>query len=208
MPREVVARAFEPFFTTKPVGRGTGIGLASMYGFVKQSGGNATIYSESGRGTAVNLYLPRFASHGARQPWRGSRLSVSADEVVQSLRTTPSFARCRSIVCDGWAIASSRRTAVRRPWPCLSAARGSISSSAMSSCRGGLTGYELASRARTHKPAIKVLLTSGYDAELAAEQDTTGSDFRVLRKPYRQADLARVLREVLEEAEARRPITP
>ncbi len=65
MPPEVITRAFEPFFTTKG-GHGTGLGLASIYGFVKQSGGNATIYSELGRGTMVNLYLPRFASQEAR----------------------------------------------------------------------------------------------------------------------------------------------
>ena len=63
---------------------------------------------------------------------------------------------------------------------------------------GGVTGYELAARAREHDPSIKILLTSGYDAEVAAEQDSTGSDFRVLRKPYRQSELARTLREVLD----------
>lgn len=63
---------------------------------------------------------------------------------------------------------------------------------------GGITGYELAARARERIPGMKVLLTSGYDAERAAKQDTTGSDLKVLRKPYRQTDLAHALREALE----------
>ena len=62
---------------------------------------------------------------------------------------------------------------------------------------GGLTGYELAARARALSPTIRILLTSGYDAELAAAQDTTMSSLKVLRKPYKQAELARALRDVL-----------
>src|SRR6185312_4383884 len=60
MPPDVIARAFDPFFTTKPIGQGTGLGLSMIYGFTRQSGGHARIYSEVGSGTTVRLYLPRY----------------------------------------------------------------------------------------------------------------------------------------------------
>ena len=209
MPREVVARAFEPFFTTKGAGRGTGLGLASVYGFVKQSGGNATIYSESGRGTTVNLYLPRFASHEARvSSDAADRVAVSAGEMVLVVEDNPEL---RALSLDRLRRLGYRVIEADGGPAAMAVLEGGARIDLIFSdivMPGGMTGYELAARAREHMPGIKVLLTSGYDAERAAEQDTTGSDFNVLRKPYRQADLARVLREVLEEAEARRPITP
>jgi CheY-like chemotaxis protein len=64
---------------------------------------------------------------------------------------------------------------------------------------GGMTGYELAQHARQRLPTVKVILTSGYDAEVASAQDTTGSDLTVLRKPYKQADLARAVQDVLKK---------
>jgi signal transduction histidine kinase len=99
MPAEVRDRVFEPFFTTKEKGRGTGLGLAMVYGFAKQLGGHATIYSEVGHGTTVNLYLPRAggspverrASQGAAPPDSGSRrviLLVEDDERVRQLTVT------------------------------------------------------------------------------------------------------------------------
>ena len=107
MSPEVVARAFEPFFTTKPSGRGTGLGLASIYGFVKQSGGNATIYSELGRGTTVNLYLPghgpgepRLVSEAAPVAAAGSGEAVLVVEDNAELRAL-TLERPHLLGCDG-----------------------------------------------------------------------------------------------------------
>ncbi|KAB2943496.1 MAG: PAS domain S-box protein [Hyphomicrobium sp.] len=199
MTPEVAARVFEPFFTTKPVGRGTGLGLASTYGFVKQSGGSATIYSEVGRGTTVNLYLPR---HGAQQSRLGGDTPVRApcadDELVLVVEDNPELRaltldrlKClgyRVIEADGGPAALAILEA-GEPIDLI------FSDVIMP---GGITGNELAAAARERNPAIKILLTSGYDAELAVEADTMADDLKVLRKPYKQADLARALRDILD----------
>ena len=196
IPPEVAARAFEPFFTTKPPGRGTGLGLASIYGFVKQSGGNATIYSEPGRGTTVHVYLPsvpkvEVASRGDR----ATELSAAGGgETVLVVEDNPQV----------------RRLSVRRlellGYGAVEADSGPSATALLEREQkidlifsdvvmpGGMTGYELASFTRQHHPSVRILLTSGYDAE---QQATVVSDLRVLRKPYNQADLARALRDIL-----------
>jgi PAS domain S-box-containing protein len=198
MPPDVVARAFEPFFTTKPAGRGTGLGLASIHGFVKQSGGHVTIYSEPGRGTTVNLYLPKATAHeGRARPGAAKGVTVATGETVLVVEDSPELRRLslhrlkllgyRAIEADsGPAALAVLDAGVRIDLV--------FSDVVMP---GGMTGYELANHARERIPSLKILLTSGYDAGLASEQDTTGSDLRVLRKPYKQAELARALREVL-----------
>jgi PAS domain S-box-containing protein len=198
MPPEVVARAFEPFFTTKAPGRGTGLGLASIYGFVKQSGGNATIYSEPGRGTTVNLYLPRatrveeisLADVAGKAP-------TATGETVLVVEDNPQLRALslRRINLLGYRVLE----ADSGPSALVVLQREDEIDLIFSDVvmPGGMTGYELARQATQRNPAIKVLLTSGYDAEAASAQDTTDSQLRVLRKPYKQADLARALREVL-----------
>ena len=200
MPPEVVARAFEPFFTTKPAGRGTGLGLASVYGFVKQSGGNATIYSEPGRGTTVNLYLPRAAAQEARasagadkKPCRGTGETVLVVEDNPELRKLS----LRRLALLGYRVIEADSGPAALAVLDAGTEIDLIFSDVV--MPGGMTGYELARHARQRMPAVKVLLTSGYDAEVASAQDTTGSELRVLRKPYKQAELARALREVLAD---------
>jgi len=190
MPPEVVARAFEPFFTTKPSGQGTGLGLASIYGFVKQSGGNATIYSEPGRGTTVNLYLPQVASvEDTKQQQAKNEKAPASGETVLVVEDNPEVRRLtlRRLKLLGY------RTLEAETGPAALAVLGAgekidlIFSDVV--MPGGLTGYELAQRANERYPAIKILLTSGYNAEVASAHNQTSMVIKVLRKPYNQADL-------------------
>jgi CheY-like chemotaxis protein len=198
MPPEIRDRVFEPFFTTKEMGHGTGLGLAMVYGFVKQSGGHVTIYSEVGHGSTFNLYFPRVdgliteVSPGTKGPTdpaaRETILVVEDDERVRQLTIT----RLKLI---GYQV--------------LEASDGPKAIDVLSQGHavdlvftdlvmpGGMSGREVAARARQLKPGIKVLLTSGYAEELVHGDDLEREQLKVLRKPYHQAELIAILREVL-----------
>jgi PAS domain S-box-containing protein len=203
MPPEVRDRVFEPFFTTKVKGRGTGLGLAMVYGFVKQSGGHVTVYSEVGHGTTINLYFPR--ADGGSTP--GLANPRNADTDAQARETV-------LVVEDDVRV---RQLTVKRlkliGYQVLEAADGP---SALEILRrgahvdllftdlvmpGGLSGREVAIRARGMKPGIKVLLTSGYAEELVQGDALQRERLKVLRKPYHQAELAVALRDILRESE-------
>jgi PAS domain S-box-containing protein len=198
MPPEVRDRVFEPFFTTKEKGRGTGLGLAMVYGFVKQSGGHVTIYSEVGHGTTFNLYFPRVdgieREASAKMPGNGypaareTILVVEDDERVRKLTIT----RLQLIgyrvleASDGLRALDilSRDDAIDLVFTDLI-------------MPGGMSGRDVAARARQLRPGIKVLLTSGYAEELVHGDDLEREELKVLRKPYHQNELVAVLRQAL-----------
>lgn len=197
MSPEIVKRAFEPFFTTKGTGKGTGLGLSSIHGFVKQSGGNVTIYSELGKGTVVNLYLPRVAMEARRDLQATEKHAIPpANLKVLVVEDNPEL---RQLVAErirrlGYTVeeADSGACALQK----LSEESFDILFSDVV-MPGGMSGYELGSRARVASSVTKILLTSGYDSEFASELNSTNDTFHVLRKPYRQADLAQALRDCL-----------
>ncbi|HWB45968.1 MAG TPA: PAS domain S-box protein [Hyphomicrobiaceae bacterium] len=198
MPPEVRDRVFEPFFTTKEKGRGTGLGLAMVYGFVKQSGGHVTIYSEVGHGTTFNLYFPRVdgVAPGAAVRVKGTAdpearetiLVVEDDERVRQLTIT----RLKLI---GYQVleASDGPTALE----ILKTGNSVDLVFTDLIMPGGMSGREVAARARELRPGIRVLLTSGYAEELVQGESLERERLRVLRKPYHQAELVSTLREVL-----------
>ncbi len=199
MSSEIAERAFEPFFTTKERGRGTGLGLSMVYGFAKQSGGHASLYSELGLGTTVKIYLPRVESpadepvaqhrDGARAKTGERVLLVEDDDRVRNITAK----RLRHL---GYEVIESEdgQKAIRF----LEAGCEVDLVFSDLVMPGGLSGYDVCKRARELNPEVRTLLTSGYsdDALRDAEQ---GADLpRLLRKPYRQSELDRVLREIFE----------
>ena len=193
MTNEVKARVFEPFFTTKDIGRGSGLGLAQVYGFAKQSGGSIEIQSQVGKGTTVSLFLPR--SEGVpEQP---------AEHLVnlQTERRKPAEAGSVLLVEDDAEVANLVSEMLEQlGYQVIRAASASAALGALANDRrvdvvfsdimmpGGMNGVELAKELRSRRSDLPVLLTSGY-AE-AARESAEAAGVEVLPKPYRIEDLA------------------
>jgi signal transduction histidine kinase len=204
MPPEVRERVFEPFFTTKEKGRGTGLGLSMVYGFIKQAQGHVTIYSELGHGTTFNLYFPRFAGASANQPSPAgdSQTDLDARETVLVVEDDPGVRE----------LTVTRLKALG--YKVVEAANGSKAIDVLESGEpvdlvftdllmpGGLSGRDVAVAANEIRPGIRVLLTSGYTEDLVHDDDARVAGLKILRKPYRQADLVAVLREIFRPPNA------
>ncbi|MBL8544866.1 MAG: PAS domain S-box protein [Hyphomonadaceae bacterium] len=198
MPRQVVERAFEPFFTTKEVGKGSGLGLSMVYGFVKQSNGHVTIYSEPGLGTSIRLYLPLMSEANAPQPKRHDGKMVGGHERVLVVEDD-AFVRSHAIASlEG----IGYRVVVARNGPeALALLRGETECDLLFTdlvMPGGVNGWELATLARQINPKLKVLFTSGYPLETLSDRVVSGPRTHILSKPYRIAELAKRVREALD----------
>ncbi|MGE5146020.1 MAG: ATP-binding protein, partial [Candidatus Eiseniibacteriota bacterium] len=201
MPPEVVERVFEPFFTTKDIGKGTGLGLSMVYGFVKQSNGHITIYSEPGLGTTVRIYLPASSSDAIR----------AIEEIGAAEDTLPRGSVTVLIAEDDpFVRAYAVSTLESLGYRVVAAVDGRDALTQLAQVAdvallftdivmpGGMNGWELAERALRLKPGLKVVLASGYALETLAERGRLHPGTVVLNKPYRKADLARRLRDALD----------
>ena len=194
-----LGRVFEPFFTTKEKGKGTGLGLAMVYGFVKQSGGHVAIYSEPGHGTTVKLYLPRALGPRAaveRVPEeaeaRGGAetvLVVEDDEPVRMLAGLELGAMGYRVL---EAATGAEALVVLRTGEHIDLLFTDIV------MPGGMTGRELADEAGRMRPGLRVLFTSGYTENAIVHHGRLDAGVQLLPKPYRRADLARAVRHALE----------
>jgi len=197
IPAGILEHVFEPFFTTKDVGKGSGLGLSMVYGFVKQSNGHIRIESEEGRGTTVRIYLPQAV--GVAEPVelpgtpsiegdRETILVVEDDHLVrtfvvgqiQSLGYSTLAAVNAAealVVIDGPQEIDLLFTDMIMP--------------------GSMNGRELADQARQRRASLKILFTSGYSNETIIHNGHLDAGVLLLAKPYRKSDLARMIRAAL-----------
>ena len=191
MTPDILKRAVDPFFTTKPPGKGTGLGLASAYGFARQSGGCLLIASEAGKGTTVSLYLPRVSGDASLRapsadelgiPLGDGELVLVVDDDDEVREVT--LKRLESLGYSVIEAADGPKALERCAGEPVALALIDIV------MPGGLSGHEVADNLRKLNPGIKVLLTSGYDgADLRVKPGAT-KNFKVLAKPYARAELA------------------
>jgi CheY-like chemotaxis protein len=205
MPPDVLARAFEPFFTTKEGGRGTGLGLSTIYGFAQQSGGFAQIYSEVGEGTTVNLYLPRADAEVSDVP------AIPSEDVVFSENGETIL-----VVEDNDAVREATLQRVESlGYVVLEAAGGAAAITLLEQgssitlvfsdvvMTGGISGFDLARWLAQHRPEVSILLTSGFSAEALEDKAGESSSLRILRKPYNRRELSNALRQAVSTLPAK-----
>jgi two-component system, NtrC family, sensor kinase len=199
MPPEVLSRVFEPFFTTKEVGRGSGLGLSQVYGFVKQSGGYIDIESERGVGTRVHLYLPRASGTAEITDALAHDEPVAEDQRGATILVVEDEADVREVVAAELTNFGYRVLTAGDGPEALEIIDGEYDIDLLFSdvvMPRGMNGEELAREARRRRPGLKVLLTSGYPPAELRERQSLG-EFRVLQKPYRVEDLLRIIGERL-----------
>jgi two-component system cell cycle sensor histidine kinase/response regulator CckA len=201
MPADVVSRVFEPFFTTKPVGQGTGLGLAVVYGIVKQSGGSIDVRSEVNVGTTFTILIP--ASEGRVENASGAKLPSAmsgerGSETILLVEDEDSLRRMATRVLSkqGYTVlqAASGPEALRL----LDEHKNRIDLLVTDVVMPTMDGRELAERVRKLVPSIGVLFTSGYTEDAVVDRGVEAQLVAFLQKPYVPLALARKVREVLQ----------
>jgi signal transduction histidine kinase len=199
MAPEVLSRAFDPFFTTKPLGRGTGLGLSMIYGFARQSDGDARIDSEIGRGTTVRLYLPRYRGEPEAVPGIAAGAAVHRANVGDTVLVIEDEAVVRGLIVEVLA---------ELGYQAIEAADGPSGLAVLMSPRKidllvtdiglpGLNGRQVADAARVRRPELKVLLMTGYAENTMAVADMLDAGMALITKPFAIEDLTERLREMM-----------
>jgi PAS domain S-box-containing protein len=202
MDEKTLSRIFEPFFTTKPKGKGTGLGLATVYGIVKQHQGWVDVLSAPGKGTTFRIYFPvaektvKVAQTGSSAgKMRGGSECILVVEDEDALRLMVRLVLKRKgyrVIC-----ASSGLEALKLWKDCAQEVDILLTDMVMPH---GMTGRQLAEQLLSERPSLRVVYTSGYSVDLMASGQKFQEDFNFLPKPYRPEDLVKIVRSCLDRA--------
>lgn len=198
MDTDTQAHIFEPFFTTKEQGKGTGLGLATVYGVVKQSGGFIWVYSEVGKGTSFKIYLPRVDQPEDKgstpalfsEAPRGTETILLAEDEQDVREVAREF-----LESGGYTVIEAHNGT--EALGLASEHKSSIDLLVTDMVMPGMTGRELARRLQHHQPGIGVIYMSGYSEQTAAETAQGEASMRLLTKPFSRSSILRAVREAL-----------
>jgi two-component system cell cycle sensor histidine kinase/response regulator CckA len=199
MDQQTQAHIFEPFFTTKAVGKGTGLGLATVYGIVKQSSGYIEVQSTLGRGSSFQIYLPAEVQAGAAlEPGKDLADAVFSGETILVVEDAEPLRDliCQALVSSGCTVlsASEAQEALR----IVNQEKGVIDLMITDVIMPGMNGPALAKQVRVLRPATKILYMTGYSGEFV-RSDMLIPGVSFIQKPFTPADLRRKIRKMLTE---------
>jgi|SRR5579883_360891 len=199
MTEEVKAHIFEPFFTTKEPGKGTGLGLATVFGIVKQSGGHVTVYSELGQGTTFKVYLPTVeekVTSGKSHP--GVKLIRRGTETILLTEDEPALRALGRHVLEGHGYTVLEAGHGEKALRVADEYQGTIHLLVTDVVMPGMSGRQLAERLTGLLPGIKVLYLSGYTDDAVVRHGVLQAETAFLQKPFTPSALAQKVRDVLD----------
>jgi PAS domain S-box-containing protein len=204
IPEAIRDKIFDPFFTTKETGKGTGLGLSMVYGFVKQSGGHITVYSDVGRGTTIRIYLPRAETEAAA--WTSPTAAESSAAGSETILVVEDDPLLRSyVITQLTSLGYKTLTAANAAEALAIADTGAAFDLLFTDITmpGRMNGRQLAVEMARRRASLKVLLTSGYSA--AVLDHRLDPDVLLLAKPYRKSELASMIRLALTPQDTSSP---
>ncbi|MEE4362350.1 MAG: PAS domain S-box protein [Desulfotignum sp.] len=201
MDKEILDNLFEPFFTTKDVGKGTGLGLATIYGIVKQNNGFINVYSEPGKGSTFNIYLPQLvAEEDSEKAVSEKKAAAGGTETILLVEDEPSILRMTRMMLErkGYTV-----LAATTPAEAVKKAKNhsdSIDLLMTDVIMPEMNGRDLATKITALYPGISLLFMSGYTADVIANQGMLDAKVAFIQKPFSMADMTEKVREVLDTA--------
>jgi two-component system cell cycle sensor histidine kinase/response regulator CckA len=195
----VIERLFEPFFTTKGVGKGTGLGLASVHGIVKRSGGSVHVYSEPGKGSSFTVYLPQVAAAARPSAVRAPLSVATGTETILVVEDSTALRELtkRLLERQGYTVLAAAGAAeARRLFESNPSIAVLLTDVVMTDCNGP----ELAGQLAERRPGFKVIYMSGYTDEAISHHGVLKPGIAFLHKPFTSHMLGRKIREALDPA--------
>jgi CheY-like chemotaxis protein len=197
MNKETLSRIFEPFFTTKPKGEGTGLGLSTIFGIVKQNNGYINVYSELDQGTTFNMFFPRYQGATETSDEQVQEIPLTGTEMILIVEDEPGILSVAKTVLEGYKYQVLSAQSPSEALAVCEKYRDKIDLLITDVVMPGMNGKELKERIEVMSPAIKVLFMSGYPADIVAHRGVLEEGVEFLQKPFTPVMLAKKVREVL-----------